>query len=104
MVSKYLANFSIFQSIPDSWAIDRYFCDTLSHHHTKSSQKATIVDITCDSDGCLENSIDRSNVRTILDLHGPDGKPYFLGFFLVGAYQESLAMNTIYSVPLMKSK
>ena len=63
----------------------------LSHHHTKPSQKATIVDITCDSDGCLEKFIDRSNVRTILDLHSPDGKPYFLGFFLVGAYQESLA-------------
>ncbi len=92
MVSKYLANFSIFQSIPDSWAIDQLFpVIPLSHHHKKPSQKATIVDITCDSDGCLEKFIDRSNVRTILDLHTPDGKPYFLGFFLVGAYQESLA-------------
>ena len=63
----------------------------LSHHEKKPSQKATIVDITCDSDGCLEKFIDRKNVRTILDLHAPDEKPYFLGFFLVGAYQESLA-------------
>ena len=66
-------------------------CDSLSHHEKKPSQKATIVDITCDSDGCLEKFIDRKDVRTILDLHAPDGKPYFLGFFLVGAYQESLA-------------
>ena len=93
--NEWLANiwhFSIFQSIPDSWAIDQLFpVIPLSHHEKKPSQKATIVDITCDSDGCLEKFIDRKNVRTILDLHAPDEKPYFLGFFLVGAYQESLA-------------
>ncbi len=92
MVSKYLANFSIFQSIPDSWAIDQLFpILPLSRHHEKPSLKASIVDITCDSDGCLEQFIGRSSIKRSIDLHKPNGSPYFLGFFLVGAYQESLA-------------
>lgn len=92
MVSKYLANFSIFQSIPDSWSIDQLFpVMPLSRHDEKPSHKATIVDITCDSDGCLDHFIDRADVKTSLDLHRPNGEPYYVGFFLVGAYQESLA-------------
>lgn len=93
MVSKYLANFSIFQSIPDSWAIDQLFpVMPLARHDEKPLLKATIVDITCDSDGCLTTFIDRADVKTVLDLHPPvDGTPYDIGFFLVGAYQESLA-------------
>lgn len=92
MVSKFLANFSIFQSIPDAWAIDQLFpVVPLSHHELKPTHKATIVDITCDSDGCLEQFIDRSDLRKVLDLHSPSEDAYYLGFFLVGAYQESLA-------------
>ena len=92
MVSKYLANFSMFQSIPDSWAIDQLFpVMPLSRHDEKPSHKATIVDITCDSDGCLDTFVDRANVKTALDLHVPNNEPYYIGFFLVGAYQESLA-------------
>jgi arginine decarboxylase len=92
MVSKYLANFSMFQSIPDSWAIDQLFpVMPLSRHDEKPSHKATIVDITCDSDGCLDSFIDRADVKTSLDLHVPNNDPYYIGFFLVGAYQESLA-------------
>ena len=93
MVSKYLANFSIFQSIPDAWAIDQLFpVMPLSQHSEKPSHKATIVDITCDSDGCLDKFVDRRDVKTVLDLHTPvPGRPYYLGFFLVGAYQESLS-------------
>ena len=92
MVTKYLANFSIFQSIPDSWAINQLFpVLPLSHHEKQPSHKASIVDITCDSDGCLEQFIDRRDIKTVLDLHDPEGRPYYLGFFLVGAYQESLA-------------
>ncbi len=92
MVSKYLANFSIFQSIPDSWSIDQLFpVMPLSRHDEKPSHKATIVDITCDSDGCLDHFIDRADVKTALDLHRPNGEAYYVGFFLVGAYQESLA-------------
>lgn len=92
MVSKFLANFSIFQSIPDAWSIDQLFpVMPLSHHERKPTHKATIVDITCDSDGCIERFIDRRDYRNVLDLHSPTEDPYYLGFFLVGAYQESLA-------------
>jgi arginine decarboxylase len=92
MVHKYLANFSMFQSIPDSWAIDQLFpVMPLSRHDEKPSLKATIVDITCDSDGCLDSFIDRADIKTALDLHIPNAEPYYIGFFLVGAYQESLA-------------
>jgi arginine decarboxylase len=92
-VSKYLANFSIFQSIPDAWSIGQLFpILPLSRHGEKTTHKASIVDITCDSDGCIEKFIDHSHVeKTALDLHSPNGSPYYLGFFLVGAYQESLA-------------
>lgn len=92
MVSKYLANFSIFQSIPDAWSIDQLFpVMPLSRHDEKPSHKASIVDITCDSDGCIDRFIDRREVRSALDLHIPNDQPYYIGFFLVGAYQESLA-------------
>ena len=92
MVTKYLANFSIFQSIPDAWSIDQLFpVMPLSRHDEETSHKGAIVDITCDSDGCIERFIDRDRVRTSLDLHEPDERPYYIGFFLVGAYQESLA-------------
>ncbi len=91
-VSKYLANFSIFQSMPDAWSIDQLFpVIPLSRHDQKPSCRATIVDITCDSDGCLDRFIDRKMEKNSIDLHVPDGLPYYLGFFLVGAYQESLA-------------
>jgi arginine decarboxylase len=92
MVSKYLANFSIFQSIPDSWSIEQLFpVMPLSRHDEKPTLKATIVDITCDSDGCLTTFIDRADTKTVLELHPPSDSPYYIGFFLVGAYQESLA-------------
>ncbi len=92
MVTKYLANFSIFQSIPDAWSIDQLFpVMPISHHDQKPTHKAKIVDITCDSDGCLDKFVDRRDVRSVLDLHTPGDEPYYLGFFLVGAYQESLA-------------
>jgi arginine decarboxylase len=91
-VSKYLANFSIFQSIPDSWAIDQLFpVMPLSRHNERPSLKGTIVDITCDSDGSLENFVDQRDHKKALDLHTPNGDPYYLGFFLVGAYQEALS-------------
>ena len=90
--SKYLANFSIFQSIPDSWSIGQLFpVLPLSRHDEKTSHKASIVDITCDSDGCLNQFIDKKTKKTVIDLHTPSNKPYYLGFFLVGAYQESLS-------------
>lgn len=92
MVHKYLANFSMFQSIPDAWSIDQLFpVMPLSRHDEKPSVKGQIVDITCDSDGCVDKFIDRREVKTALDLHIPSSEAYYIGFFLTGAYQESLA-------------
>ena len=91
-VSKYLANFSVFQSIPDAWSIGQLFpVMPLSRHHEEPTHEANIVDITCDSDGCLAQFIDCKNIKSVLGLHSPSREPYYLGFFLVGAYQESLA-------------
>ena len=91
-VSKYLANFSMFQSIPDAWSIDQLFpVIPLSRHNEKPSHRGTIVDITCDSDGCLDRFADRKTDKSALELHKPNSHPYYLGFFLVGAYQESLS-------------
>jgi arginine decarboxylase len=91
-VTRYLANFSIFQSIPDAWAIDQLFpIMPISRHNEKPEHRATFVDITCDSDGCIERFADIRKEKNEIDLHKPNGEPYYLGFFLVGAYQESLS-------------
>ncbi len=91
LADTYFCNFSVFQSLPDSWAIDQLFpivpVDRLDEQPTRSG---VIADITCDSDGKIERFIDPRNVRDTLELHRPDGKPYFLAIFLVGAYQEIL--------------
>ena len=63
----------------------------LSRHNERPALKGTIVDITCDSDGSLENFVDQVDRKKALDLHTPNGEPYYLGFFLVGAYQEALS-------------
>lgn len=93
LVGKFLANFSMFQSIPDAWSIDQLFpIMPISLLDKKTNLKAKVVDITCDSDGCLERFVDRKSLKTVLELHmPPDDSTYYLGFFLVGAYQESLS-------------
>lgn len=93
LVGMYLANFSMFQSIPDAWSIDQLFpVMPLSLLHTRTNHKAKVVDITCDSDGCLERFVDRTSNRSVLDLHIPPAdQDYYIGFFLTGAYQESLS-------------
>lgn len=94
-ISKYLANFSIFQSIPDTWSIEQLFpVMPLERHHEKFSRKGVVMDITCDSDGCLDQFVDQRDVKKSLELHVPRGDvPYYIGFFLVGAYQEALGNN-----------
>jgi arginine decarboxylase len=87
----YFCNFSLFQSIPDSWAIKQLF-PVLPIHRLgeRPVNPAVIGDITCDSDGKLEQFIDRRDVKKTLPLHRYNGEPYYLGVFLVGAYQEIL--------------
>jgi arginine decarboxylase len=87
----YFCNFSIFQSMPDSWAIKQLFPIMPIHRHTEPpSRRAVLGDITCDSDGKIDQFIDLRDVRNTLELHPFTGEPYYLGAFLLGAYQEIL--------------
>lgn len=89
---KYFCNFSLFQSLPDSWAIDQVFpIVPLSRLDEKPSRMATIQDITCDSDGKISSFISDHGTASSLPVHSlKPGEPYYLGVFLVGAYQEIL--------------
>ncbi len=87
----YFCNFSVFQSLPDSWAIDHLFPVMPIHRLTEEpTRRAVLADITCDSDGKLEEFIGRRDVKHVLELHPLRGDDYYIGIFLVGAYQEIL--------------
>jgi arginine decarboxylase len=87
----YFCNFSLFQSIPDSWAIKQLFPVMPIHRlNERPVQHAVLGDITCDSDGKLDRFVDRRDVKKTLPLHAIGSEPYYLGIFLVGAYQEIL--------------
>lgn len=88
----YYGNFSVFQSLPDTWAIDQLFPIIPLHRlNERPDRPAVIADITCDSDGKIDRFIDLHDVRRTLPLHPlRDGEEYYLGVFLVGAYQETL--------------
>ncbi|KAA6345496.1 Biosynthetic arginine decarboxylase [termite gut metagenome] len=92
LVDKYFCNFSLFQSLPDSWAIDQIFPIMPLHRlDEKPDRSATLQDITCDSDGKITNFISIKNVSHYLPVHRlEDNAPYYIGVFLVGAYQEIL--------------
>ena len=91
LADTYFCNFSLFQSIPDSWAIKQLFPVMPIHRlHEPPTREAVLGDITCDSDGKLDQFIDRRDVKRTLPLHPFTGEPYYLGVFLVGAYQEIL--------------
>jgi arginine decarboxylase len=89
---KYFCNFSLFQSLPDSWAIDQIFpIIPIQRLDEKPDRSATIQDITCDSDGKIDNFISTRNFSYYLPVHTLKSKePYYMGVFLVGAYQEIL--------------
>jgi arginine decarboxylase len=87
----YFCNFSLFQSMPDSWAIKQLFPIMPIHRlEEEPTRHAVLGDITCDSDGKVDAFIDRRDVKRTLALHPFDGRDYFLGAFLLGAYQEIL--------------
>jgi len=87
----YFCNFSLFQSIPDSWAIKQLFPVMPIHRLDEKPLKHGVLgDITCDSDGKLDRFVDRRDVKKTLPLHALGGDPYYMGVFLVGAYQEIL--------------
>jgi arginine decarboxylase len=87
----YFCNFSLFQSMPDSWAIKQLFPIMPIHRlNQKPTRHAVLGDITCDSDGKVDQFIDRRDVKKTLPLHEYDGSDYYLAAFMVGAYQEIL--------------
>jgi len=91
LADTYFCNFSLFQSIPDSWAVNQLFPIMPIHRlHEEPTRHAVLADITCDSDGKIDEFIDRREVKHVLQLHAPNSEDYYLGFFLVGAYQEIL--------------
>ena len=92
LADKYFCNFSLFQSLPDSWAIDQLFpIMPIQRLNERPTRSATLQDITCDSDGKIANFVTNRNISHILPVHPlRKNEPYYLGVFLVGAYQEIL--------------
>jgi arginine decarboxylase len=87
----YYCNFSLFQSLPDHWAVRQLFPTMpLDRLNRQPSRRAVLADLTCDSDGKMDQFIDLRDVKNFLELHPMNGEPYYIGSFLVGAYQEIL--------------
>jgi arginine decarboxylase len=102
MSSKYLANFSVFRSMPDNWALEQLFPIVPIHKlNKKPTEYATLCDITCDSDGVVDKFVDLHDVKNVLELHKLEkGEPYYLAMMLVGAYQEVMGNNhNLFGVP-----
>ena len=92
LADKYVLNFSVFQSLPDVWAIDQLFPILPIHRlNERPGEFGTLADITCDSDGKIEKFIDLRDIKETLPLHGlRNGDPYYIGVCLMGAYQDVL--------------
>ncbi len=91
LLETYFCNFSVFQSLPDSWAISQLFPVMPIHRlNEPAKHQAILADLSCDSDGKIDTFISRKEPSHFLNLHSYHGEPYYLGIFLVGAYQEIL--------------
>lgn len=92
LASKYVCNFSMFQSMPDFWAFDQLFPVIPIHRLNEvPTERGVICDITCDSDGTVDRFVDTKHFKSSLELHPlRPGEPYYLAFLLLGAYQETL--------------
>jgi arginine decarboxylase len=102
LCAKYLANFSVFRSMPDNWALEQLFPIIPIHKlNKKPTEYATLCDITCDSDGIVEKFIDLHDVKSVLELHKLEkNESYYLAMMLVGAYQEVMGNNhNLFGVP-----
>jgi arginine decarboxylase len=102
LCAKYLANFSVFRSMPDNWALEQLFPIVPIHKlNKKPTEYATLCDITCDSDGIVDKFVDLHDVKTVLELHKlVKDDPYYLAMMLVGAYQEVMGNNhNLFGVP-----
>jgi arginine decarboxylase len=92
LVDKYFVNFSVFESVPDIWAIEQIFpIAPIARLDEEPTRRGVIVDLTCDSDGRIDHYVDADGVDVSLPLHAlREGESYRLGIFMVGAYQETL--------------
>ena len=91
MFDTYYCNFSLFQSVPDHWAVGALFpIVPIQDLDKEPTRRAILADLTCDSDGKISKFIDLHDVKPTLPLHKFDGGPYYVGVFVVGAYQETL--------------
>jgi arginine decarboxylase len=91
LADTYYGNLSVFQSAPDHWAVEQLFPIMPIHRlDEKPTRRGVFADLTCDSDGKIHKFIDQRDVKDVLELHPWTGAPYFIGMFLVGAYQEIL--------------
>ena len=105
LASKYLCNFSLFRSAPDAWAIGQLFPIMPIHKLDETpTDFATLVDVTCDSDGCIKKFVDLKDVKQVLELHDfnalKPNEPYYLAIFLVGAYQEVMgSFHNLFGLP-----
>ncbi|MBM3854989.1 MAG: biosynthetic arginine decarboxylase, partial [Verrucomicrobia bacterium] len=89
LADQYVCNFSVFQSLLDHWALKQLFPIAPLHRHTeRPTVNAILADITCDSDGKISSFIDLQDVKDYITLHPLNQKPYYLGLFLTGAYQD----------------
>lgn len=102
LAAKYLCNFSLFRSAPDSWAIGQLF-PIIPLHRLEDTKVdfATLVDVTCDSDGKIDKFVDLKDVKETLELpEWRENEDYFIGIFLVGAYQEVMgSFHNLFGVP-----
>ena len=102
LAAKYLCNFSLFRSAPDSWAIGQLF-PVIPLHRLQESKVdfATLVDVTCDSDGKIDKFVDQKDVKETLELpEWRENEEYYLGLFLLGAYQEVMgSCHNLFGVP-----
>ncbi len=102
LCAKYLANFSVFRSVPDNWALEQLFPIVPIHKlNKKPTEYATLCDITCDSDGIVDKFVDLHDIKPVLELHKLDrNEPYYIAVMLVGAYQEVMGNNhNLFGVP-----
>lgn len=91
IASRYMCNFSVFQSLPDFWGVEQLFPVMPIHRLNEPPEEyGTLLDVTCDSDGEINRFIDLRDVKEILELHTLNEEPYYLGVFLLGAYQDTL--------------
>jgi arginine decarboxylase len=91
LTDTYYCNFSLFQSLPDHWAVRQLFPTMPIDRLNKApSRRAILADLTCDSDGKMDEFIDLKDVKHFIELHPANGEPYYIASFLVGAYQEIL--------------